>query len=58
MTHTGVSKKSRDPEYIFFYNGRDTLFSIRIASGPRPVCSPASLRTFVLILLLTVVVWL
>ena len=58
MTHTGVSKKSRDPEYIFFYNGRDTLFSIRIASGPRPVCSSASLRTFVLILLLTVVVWL
>ena len=45
MTDTGVSKKSRDHEYIFFYNGRDTLFSIRMASGPRPACSSASLRT-------------
>ena len=58
MTHTGVSKKTQSHEYIFFYNGRDTLFSIRMESGPRPVYSSASLRTLVLILLLTVVVWL
>ncbi len=51
MTRTATHKKSRDPEYIFFYNSRDTLFSIRMESGPRPVCSPASPRTFVLILL-------
>ena len=58
MTRTATHKKCREPEYIFFYNGRDTLFSIRMESGPRPVYSSASLRTLVLILLLTVVVWL